>query len=144
MSCTQENCKPKQVIVMRTDLNMRKGKMVAQGAHASVISMKNMITKTTGDFTENNKQTHLQLSVPMSGCADKWLSGSFTKICVGCRDEVELDLLAYDAKNLGLPVAVMIDDGITEFKDEKVKTCIAIGPACSKKIDTITRSLKLL
>ena len=25
----------KQVIVMRTDLNMRKGKMIAQGAHAS-------------------------------------------------------------------------------------------------------------
>lgn len=26
----------KQVIVMRTDLNMRKGKMIAQGAHASM------------------------------------------------------------------------------------------------------------
>lgn len=27
---------PKQVIVMRTDLKMRKGKMIAQGAHASM------------------------------------------------------------------------------------------------------------
>ena len=27
----------KQVIVMRNDLNMRKGKMVAQGAHASIM-----------------------------------------------------------------------------------------------------------
>lgn len=26
----------KQVIVMRKDLNMRKGKMIAQGAHASL------------------------------------------------------------------------------------------------------------
>lgn len=26
----------KQVIIIRTDLNMRKGKMIAQGAHASV------------------------------------------------------------------------------------------------------------
>ena len=26
----------KQVIVMRKDLNMRKGKMIAQGSHASV------------------------------------------------------------------------------------------------------------
>lgn len=26
----------KQTIVLRTDLNMRKGKMVAQGAHASM------------------------------------------------------------------------------------------------------------
>ena len=28
--------KIKQVIVMRTDLHMRKGKMIAQGAHASM------------------------------------------------------------------------------------------------------------
>lgn len=28
--------KTKQVIVMRTDLNMRKGKMIAQGSHASI------------------------------------------------------------------------------------------------------------
>jgi peptidyl-tRNA hydrolase len=27
----------KQLIVMRTDLNMRKGKMIAQGAHASIM-----------------------------------------------------------------------------------------------------------
>jgi PTH2 family peptidyl-tRNA hydrolase len=27
---------PKQVIIIRKDLNMRKGKMIAQGAHASM------------------------------------------------------------------------------------------------------------
>lgn len=27
----------KQIIVMRNDLNMRKGKMIAQGAHASIV-----------------------------------------------------------------------------------------------------------
>ena len=27
--------RPKQVIVIRKDLNMRKGKMIAQGSHAS-------------------------------------------------------------------------------------------------------------
>ena len=33
----------KQVIVMRKDLNMRKGKMVAQGAHASIAIVLEML-----------------------------------------------------------------------------------------------------
>ena len=32
----------KQVIVMRKDLNMRKGKMIAQGSHASVNAILNL------------------------------------------------------------------------------------------------------
>lgn len=36
----------KQVIVMRKDLNMRKGKMIAQGAHASVDALLSLFSRT--------------------------------------------------------------------------------------------------
>ena len=39
----------KQVIVLRKDLNMRKGKMVAQGAHASMGAILGQAKKTTDD-----------------------------------------------------------------------------------------------
>lgn len=43
----------KQVIVMRKDLNMRKGKMIAQGAHASVdalLSLFHVLKRREGDL----------------------------------------------------------------------------------------------
>ena len=38
----------KQVVVMRRDLNMRKGKMVAQGAHASLGAFLKLFKKMVG------------------------------------------------------------------------------------------------
>jgi PTH2 family peptidyl-tRNA hydrolase len=47
------------------------------------------------------------------------------------------------AKEAGLEVHIITDSGRTEFK-EPTKTCLAIGPDLSEKIDTITGHLKLL
>ena len=49
-----ENKIPKQVIVLRKDLNMRKGKMISQGAHSSIGVIFNYMTpnyKTPGEMT---------------------------------------------------------------------------------------------
>ena len=43
------NDKIKQVIVMRKDLNLSKGQMVAQGAHASIAFLTNLIQEYNGD-----------------------------------------------------------------------------------------------
>ena len=43
----------KQVIVMRRDLNMRKGKMVAQGAHASMAVLLNAGRYDDGEAMES-------------------------------------------------------------------------------------------
>ena len=48
------------------------------------------------------------------------------------------------AKDAGLNVCEIIDNGLTEFHGVKTKTCLAIGPDLSDKIDPITGNLKLL
>jgi len=117
----------KQVIVMRTDLGMRKGKMIAQGAHASMAFLTRQI--------EN---------VDLSEAEQKWLKSSFAKICVRVDSEEELDQIHEKAKEKGLVVHEIIDSGKTEFKGLSTKTCLAIGPDYSEKIDEITGDLELL
>ena len=112
----------KQVIIMRKDLNMRKGKMVAQGAHASIGSM---------------------LAAPEAS-VEAWRGGfNGVKICVGVDSEKELVDLYHLAKMAGLPTYLVLDIGKTEFK-EPTYTAVGIGPAENEEIDKITSQLKLL
>jgi PTH2 family peptidyl-tRNA hydrolase len=69
----------KQVIVLRKDLNMRKGKMVAQGAHASMAAILKLAVR------EGNR-----LVIPLDERIEPWLLGRFTKICVSVNSEAEL------------------------------------------------------
>jgi PTH2 family peptidyl-tRNA hydrolase len=119
---TEEN-KLQQVIVIRKDLNMRKGKMVAQGAHASVAAI----------------LPHL-----IDWRVKEWLKGAFTKICVSVDSEEEL-LAVYDKAKLTNQICEIIEDsGLTEFKGVKTLTCCAIGPATKEELQDITGHLKLL
>lgn len=113
----------KQIIVMRTDLNMRKGKMVAQGAHASLAAV----------------LAHLK-----DPRVDEWLLGSFTKICVGIDGEQALTDLYNDATAAGLITSVITDNGKTEFNGVPTLTCIAIGPDTAEALAPVTGGLKLL
>ena len=131
----------KQVIVMRTDLNMRKGKMVAQGAHAS---MKAILDYS---FKWGDKALCIPTDHSMDKKAeaiDKWLSGNFAKICVGIGSREELLELYEKAFSSNLLCALITDSGLTEFNGVPTNTCIAIGPAKSEEIDKITGHLKLL
>jgi peptidyl-tRNA hydrolase, PTH2 family len=125
----------KQVIVMRTDLNMRKGKMVAQGSHASLAIFLNR-----GDYTSEDTYELYSITPAMR----HWIDNSFTKICLGVSSEEELTNLFKQAGLAGLPTVLITDSGRTEFGGVPTKTCIAIGPAESDTIDTITGNLKLL
>ena len=69
----------KQVIVIRKDLNMRKGKMVAQGAHASMAAILKLARRQGSD-----------LIIPLDARIEPWLTGRFTKICVSVNSEAEL------------------------------------------------------
>lgn len=73
-----------------------------------------------------------------------WKDGIFTKICLGVDSEEKLIEIYEKAKQADLPVALIIDSGLTEFKGVYTKTCLAIGPDLSEKIDAITGHLKLL
>jgi PTH2 family peptidyl-tRNA hydrolase len=113
----------KQVIVLRKDLNMRKGKMVAQGAHASM------------------KATLENLNHPD---VKAWLAGAFTKIAVSVDSENELKQVYENAKEKGLICSLILDAGLTEFNGVPTYTAVAVGPAAKSKVDEITGHLKLL
>ena len=121
--------KVKQVIVMRKDLNMSKGKMVTQGAHASVAFLTHLVRGYNGK------------SLLLSKAEKEWVYGTFFKICVGVDSEKELLDIGYNAVMLGLSVKYI--EETTGF-DKPTVTCLAIGPDYSSKIDPVTKHLKLL
>jgi PTH2 family peptidyl-tRNA hydrolase len=123
----------KQVIVLRKDLNMRKGKMVAQGAHASMRAILN------GARREGNV-----LIIPLDARNEPWLCGRFKKICVSVNSEGELLKLYQGASDAGLITALIQDAGLTEFGGVPTYTALAIGPDEDSKIDQFTKDLPLL
>ena len=114
----------KMVIAVRTDLEMGRGKIAVQVAHAAVAALE-----------EANRKHH--------DWAEAWLDGGQRKIAVKVRSEQDLVMLEKKAKDLGLSSAMIRDKGLTQLPPDTA-TCIGIGPAPSDLIDRITRDLKLL
>ena len=126
---------PKQVIVIRKDLNMRKGKMCSQASHASMGAILNFACKMYEG----------QLSINIENPAIReWLDGSFTKICVSVDSEQELLDIYEIALQKGVNVKLIKDAGYTEFNGVSTLTCLALGPDYPENIDPITKHLKLL
>lgn len=116
-----------QTIVMLKFKDLRKGKYIAQGAHASGSFMAQIIK--SGRTT-----TELEL---------KWINESFTKICLYVNTEEDLIDVYNRAIDLNLQVNLITDNGLTEFKGVPTKTCLAIGPDYKSKIDQVTGNLQL-
>lgn len=123
----------KQVIVMRKDLNMRKGKMIAQGAHASLRVL-----------LERGEAEGDRFVIAMTDAMKAWMTGRFTKVCVSVDSEDALDAVVARAKAAGVPCALIVDAGQTEFHGVPTKTCCAVGPAWVAEVDAITGDLPLL
>lgn len=132
----------KMVIVVRKDLNMRKGKMAAQVAHGVMkVWFDRMVepwNPTVGEGYVIARKTGLTDEMI------EWKETDYTKVVVSVDSEQEIYDLAEQAKEADIPYAVIIDNGFTEFAGKKTTTCIAIGPAKSEVIDPITGDLKLL
>ena len=127
----------KQVIVLRKDLNMRKGKMVAQGAHASVLAIL--------EYDKSNMYPRGEAKLSSHPDVHQWLNNeAFTKICVGVNSEQELLDIYSAAMDEGIPCSLITDSGKTEFGGKPTKTAVAVGPAESSRVDSITSKLELL
>jgi PTH2 family peptidyl-tRNA hydrolase len=124
----------KQVIIVRKDLNMRKGKMCAQVAHASMAFMSKMIAV----------HTQTKLPIILSREVDEWISKSFAKIVVGVDSEQDLKDLIDIAMSSDILVSPIVDNGATEFHNVPTLTCAAIGPDHDFILDKISGHLKLL
>ncbi|OQV23823.1 putative Peptidyl-tRNA hydrolase 2, mitochondrial [Hypsibius exemplaris] len=118
----QRDCK--MVLLVRTDLEMGKGKMAAQCAHAAV-----------GAFEEAVDRRDRFLK--------SWQKYGQAKIALKVTDEETLLALAFQAKSAGLNTYVVKDAGRTQIAAGSI-TVAAIGPAPIEAIDRITGHLKLL
>lgn len=127
----------KQVIIIRKDLNMRKGKMIAQGAHASLNALLHRVS-----FHDDGSLIIIPKD-EVTPALIEWINGEFKKICVSVDSEEELIALYNEARKLDILCSLVKDSGLTEFK-EPTYTAVAIGPAEDNLIDSITKHLKLL
>lgn len=114
----------KQVIVFRSDLKLSKGKASAQAGHAAISSAE--------EARKHRKEWF-----------EGWLREGQCKIAVKVKNEKELFKLEAEAKELGLPNALIVDRGLTEIPSGTV-TCLGIGPAPVERVDKITGLLPLL
>lgn len=120
----------KQVIVIRRELKMRRGKEIAQGAHASARWMADLILD--GYNKKSLKEAEL-----------KWLETGTRKVTVYVQTLQELLDLREDAWEHAIHTAVIVDSGATEFHGEPTVTALAIGPDWSDRIDAVTKDLPL-
>lgn len=130
---------------MRTDLNMRKGKMIAQGAHASMKAILDIGNIVRTNPREDDRMLMIDVTPDFHSALFEWLEGRFTKVCVGVNSEEELLEVYNNAVNAGIECRALIEDaGLTEFGGVKTLTCCAIGPAYPEQLNPITGHLKLL
>ena len=111
----------KQVILVREDLKLPKGKMAAQVAHAAV------------EATLNSSKSKV----------DEWRSEGMMKIVLKVNDLKELQKYQQLAKAEKLTTAIITDAGHTVVAPGTI-TCMAIGPDDETKIDKVTSSLKMM
>ncbi|MFW9789363.1 MAG: peptidyl-tRNA hydrolase Pth2 [Candidatus Thorarchaeota archaeon] len=114
----------KQVIAVRTDLGMSRGKIAVQVAHGSVSSAE-------------------QARVFKQDIWKAWLREGQKKVAVKVNSEEELIELQRQAVSHSLPNALIRDAGLTELPPGTI-TVLGIGPAQAEIIDEVTSELKLL
>jgi len=114
----------KQVIVVRKDLKMGKGKTCAQVAHASLAAAEIAM--------ESYREYYLE-----------WKQTGEKKVVLAGESQEHRGRLFEETKKLNLPCYLVRDAGLTQLPPGTT-TALAIGPAPEEKVDKITSELKLL
>ncbi len=114
----------KQVLVIRTDLKMSRGKIGVQAAHAAVSA------------AEEARRHH-------PSWWRKWLNEGQKKVAVKVASKEGLLAIREKAVKLGLPCVAIRDRGLTEIKPGTL-TALGIGPAPNADVDKVTSDLPLL
>ena len=111
----------KQIIIVRTDLKIGKGKLIVQCCHACI-----------GALRLTNKKI-----------IEKWEKEGAKKVVLKVRDLNELEKIEEELKKNKIKYFLVIDAGKTQLEKGTI-TCIGVGPIEEEKIDKITGKLKLL
>lgn len=139
--------KAKQMIVVRRDLKMRKGKIAAQAGHACVeaVLMALARERRLDEVCLSPNESWVYLAddgrdpTPLSD----WFDAGVAKVCVYVDSEDELLDLARRGREEGFLVALVRDAGFTEFHGEPTYTCLAFEPLYAHQIDPLTGDLPL-
>ena len=114
----------KLVIAVRRDLDMGKGKIAVQVAHA-VLSVSEEAKRQRPDWWR------------------RWYDEGQCKVAVRVDSEYDLRRLYNEAEELGLPSVIIEDRGLTQVAPGTL-TCLGIGPAPAEFVDKVTGKLSLL
>jgi len=135
----------KQVILIRKDLKMRRGKEIAQGSHASmhflVDRLLNQINENLVDSADSSHSQAVDYSLALSARESLWLSKGMAKVCLRVESEEQLLSLHQQAISAGLTSHLITDSGRTEFGGKPTITACAIGPDFVTSIDAVTGTL---
>jgi len=139
--------KAKQMIVMRRDLKMRKGKIAAQAGHACVEAALMALVREgrLDEVRMTGDESWIYLDHPADEITplSDWFDAGVAKVCVYVDSEDELLDIAGQGHEQGFLVALIRDAGFTEFHGEPTYTCLAFEPLPADKIDPITGELPL-
>lgn len=139
--------KAKQMIVMRRDLKMRKGKIAAQAGHACVEAALMALVREDrlGEVRMTPDEGWVYLEHPADEVTplSDWFDAGVAKVCVYVDSEDELLDIAEQGREQGFLVALIRDAGFTEFHGEPTYTCLAFEPLPADRIDPITGELPL-
>lgn len=110
----------KQVILVRADLKLPKGKAAAQAAHASVEAV-----------LRSEKEP-----------VKTWRAAGMAKIVLKVDDEKALLAANQRAKEAGLVTALITDAGRTVV-EPGTRTCLGVGPDEEERLDALFGELRL-
>jgi len=131
----------KQVLVIRTDLKMRRGKEIAQGSHGSGDCLFGAGRKGNV-FTGFFYFIWSAIKFYFATASRQWMRASYTKVTLQADSEIELLDVYWLCKEAGLRAALILDSGKTAcgegLKGMEIYTALGIGPNFSDEIDLIT------
>ena len=114
----------KMVIAVRSDLELSKGKLAVQVAHAAVLAA-------------------LYAKAHHRKWFSAWWAEGQKKVVVKGGTIPDLHALRAKARSMGLSTALVEDAGLTELPPGTV-TCLGLGPGPNAIVDQITGGLKLM
>ncbi|XP_050081031.1 uncharacterized protein LOC126568576 [Anopheles maculipalpis] len=117
----------KMVLVVRSDLGLKKGKIASQCAHAAVLCCMRALA------VEGSSRKKL----------DAWLMQGQPKIVLRVDSLQEMTSLAGRAETIGIIAEIVRDAGRTQVASG-TETVLGLGPDSSEAIDSLVRNLKLL
>jgi len=114
----------KQVLVVRLDLDMGRGKAAVQCAHAAVSAAE-------------EARNHLH------NWWKSWMEEGQLKVAVKVPDLNSVLDLERKGRSRGIPVHLVRDRGLTQVPPGTI-TCLGLGPAPAGIVDSLTGNLALL